>query len=338
MKLDWSTFRITILLYVIVAMLPLNYYFAKHSFESMRSDGDTMRELVVLNGAVQRAVLLKDGVKRQNVVKEIDAIFEQIASTFIMAPVNSEYISLFRTNESFDAMRDDWSALKKSLSDSGTASLLSEKLFDDINSFSKITKEMLEYKSEMTLDSLYISLVFTMLFIIALVFLIRLYIHRQIEKHAIHDSVTGLYNKKYYTEALQKAKLFSVRHHVPLSLIALSLKDYDEIEKKMNRHEFEEFLSAFARVLEAFFRQSDTISRIEPNCFVVLAEASPLEAIAKILERLERDLLELKVNGNSVIKIQIGYAVYDKESTQSVLDKAKEIMPEHEVIIEGRML
>ena len=338
MKLNWSVFRITVLLYIIVAMLPLNYYFAKHSFDSMQSDGSTMKQLVVLNGAVQRVVLLKEKQERQNVIDYIDRAFISIYSDFIMAPANAEYIELFRAQESFDAMKEAWTILKENLNDSDRAMFLSEKVFQEVNAFSKMTKDMLEYKSETMLDSLYVSLVVTMLFVLSLVFVIRFYIHLQIEKHAIHDSVTGLYNKKYYVEALQKAKLFSVRHHVPLSLIALSINNYDELKKSMNKREFEALLSSLSKILEEFFRQSDTISRIEPNCFVVLAEASPIEAIAKILERLEKDLSDLELNRNVIAKIQIGYAVYDKDSTQSVLDKAKEIMPEHEVVVAGRSL
>ena len=336
MRLDWSVFRITVLLYIIVAMLPLNYYFAKHSFDSMQSDGSTMRQLVVLNGAIQRVALSKGTIEGQDTTQEIDNTFERIYTDFIIAPVNAEYIELFRAQESFDAMKEVWLALKSNLDNPDVRIALSEKAFKEVNAFSKMTKEMLEYKSETMLDSLYLSLVVTMLFIIGLVFMIRFYIHIQIEKHAIHDSVTGLYNKKYYVEALQKAKLYSVRHDVPLSLIVLSLRNYDELKKSMSKKEFERVLHSIARILEAFFRQSDTISRIEPNCFVVLAEASPIEAIAKMLERLEKELLDLELNRNVTAKIQIGYAVYDKNSTQSVLDKAKEIMPEHEVMVAGR--
>jgi len=336
MKLDWSVFRITILLYIVVAMLPLNYYFAKHSFESMRSDGKTMRQLVVLNGAIQRVALLKEVDVRQSTVALIDTAFESIYRDFIMAPSNQEFIKLFRANESFDAMKTVWSELKEVLSDRDKVNALSAQAYKEVNSFSEMTKEMLEYKSETMMDLLYISLAMTMLFIIGLVFMIRFYIHRQIERHTIHDSVTGLYNKKYFVEAVQKAKLFSVRHHVPLSLIALSLKNYDELGKSLSKKEFEGVLNRFSRILEEFFRQSDTISRIEPNCFVVLAEASPIESIAKILERLKKELMELELNRNVVAKIEIGYAVYDKESPQSILDKAKENMSEHEVIVRGR--
>ena len=85
MKKDWSVFRITILLYVIVFILPFNYYVTKRSFESMQSDGATMNRLVYINGAIQRIVGLQDSPERTLLVKGIDASFQAIDQGFMQS-------------------------------------------------------------------------------------------------------------------------------------------------------------------------------------------------------------------------------------------------------------
>ncbi len=221
MKRDWSVFRITILLYAIVALLPLNYYFADRSFESMQSDGVTMNRLVYLNGTIQRVVGMEATATRAELVNEIESSFKVIDHDSLQATSNAEFVELFRANEGYDAMVEAWINLKMALEEQDIASGLGDQCWREVNSFSTMAEEMLTYKSETMLDRLYLSLIFTMLSVITLVFLIRLYIRIQIQKHAIHDHVTGLYNKKYYKEVLQKAKLLSTRQASPLSINTL---------------------------------------------------------------------------------------------------------------------
>ena len=76
MKRDWSVFRITILLYAIVVLLPLNYYFANQSFESMQGDSVTMNRLVYINGTVQRVIGLEDLSERERLINEIELSFK----------------------------------------------------------------------------------------------------------------------------------------------------------------------------------------------------------------------------------------------------------------------
>lgn len=326
MKKDWSLFRITVLLYIIVAMIPLNYYFAHRSFESIQVDSMTMQRLVLLNGAIQQAPGLTNESDIKNAVQEIDSLLDTIDRTCIQLPGNGEYIELFRAQESFNSVIKEWNALKAVLPDPDSVPALSERSMKAVNAFSEVTKDMYEYKSDNMLDILYFSLVVTMLFIVALIFAIRFYIHLQIRKHAIHDHITGLYNKKYFREALQKAKLFSVRHDMPLSIIALSFENYDRLKQELGKKAFETLLYDFANILKHFFRHSDTISRIEPNTFVIIVEAASVDLMQQILERLDKELLHADISSKSAVYVKQGYAGYDKESDHSVLDEAKERM------------
>lgn len=326
MKKDWSVFRITVILYVIVLLLPLNYYFANRSFQSMQNDGLTMKQLVYINGGIQRILTLPDSTERTALIKEIEVSLETIDKTFLQAPVNAEYVVLFRADEGFNAIKDAWGKLIRALPNHDLSQAPGDKCWKEVNSFSKTVKEMLAYKSASMLDNLYLSLIFTMLSVIALIFLIRLYIRMQIKRHAIHDHMTGLYNRKYFNEALQKTKLLSIRHDSPFSLLTISFDNYPLLAKTLGRKEMKIFLQEFAKQLDGFFRHSDTICRIEDNLFVVILPDATFENSEKLVKRLEADLSEHRFTLKTASDLHIGVAGYKKENAGSMLEEATAAM------------
>ena len=332
MKRDWSVFKITILLYAIVVLLPINYYFAVSSFSSMQNDGVTMNRLVYINGTIQRILLLDAGDTRNVLVEDVETAFKVINQKFLLAENNSEYVTLFRANESYDSMIQTWMNLKTNLNKKDISRRLGIECWREINTFSAITEEMLTYKGETMLDRLYLSLLFTMLAVIILVFSIRFYIQVQIKKHAIHDHVTGLYNKKYYNEVLQKSKLLATRQETALSLLVLSFEDYEKLITRTNKKEVTQFLQEFSTQFREFFRQSDTVCRIDNNTFVSITPEADLESVKKLALRLENRLHQHLFSFKFDIQVRIGVATYDKEGGTQLLEDAHDVMTESALV------
>ena len=228
-----------------------------------------------------------------------------------------------------------WIALKMAFEEKGSIGLFGDRCWKEVNSFAEMTGEMSQYKSETMLDRLYLSLIFTMLAVITLVFFIRLYIRIQIRKHAIRDDVTGLYNKKYYNEVLQKAKLLTVRQHKPLSLLVLSFDKYDELISSLNAKQLDLFLQEFSKQLREFFRQSDTICRIEDNCFVAISPDANLENAKNLALRLEKHLGLHQFQLNAKVNVRVGFASYRKDSGMTLLEEAQEVMKRNELVSLG---
>ena len=83
MKKDWSIFRITILLYAIVLLLPLSYYFAKQSFDNMQGDSITMNRLVFINGTIQRVIRMEDTKDRNDLVNEVEVSLSRVTQELL---------------------------------------------------------------------------------------------------------------------------------------------------------------------------------------------------------------------------------------------------------------
>ncbi len=332
MKKDWSAVRITLLLYFIVALMPLNYYFIKGSFKSMRNDAATMNHLVFVSGAVQTLTNEDDLSMKKRVIREISLSLEAIESGFINFPLNKEYVTLFRADEMFVLLKEAHQKLEKSIENNIEIKVTATEVSSEINSFSKTAQEMMLYKSEMTLNKLYISLALTMLLIIILIFIVRTYMRLQFNKHTIHDHVTGLYNKKYFESVLQNSKELAIRHNRPLSLLLLSINNYNELKESFNKVEFEEYLSKFGTVFSHFFRHSDTVCRIEESCFASIAPDASVVNIQKLSLRLEQELQSKLSDSKILPSIFIGVATCEDCGSLSILEEARKNMQNRSVV------
>lgn len=335
MKKDWSAIKITLLLYIIILFIPINYYFAKESFKSMRNDAATMNSLVFISGAVQTLPTEDDLNKKNALMKEIYSSLEAVENKFINFLPNKEYVTLFRAGEMFLLLKEAHKKLEKSIEDNTEIKTAANKMSSEINAFSKTAQEMMSYKIETALNKLYISLAFTMLLIIILIFIVRTYIRLQFFKHTIHDHVTGLYNKKYFDSVLQNSKELAIRHNRPLSLLLLSINNYDELKELLNRVDFEKSLKEFGTVFSHFFRHSDTVCRIEENCFASITPDASLTNIKKLALRLEQELQSKLTQNKIELQISIGITSCEDDSPCLILEEARKNMQNCSVIKMG---
>lgn len=324
MKNDWPTIRITALLYFIVILIPFNYYFAKQSFESKYNDAATMKELVFISGALQHLAHLGNIGGREQLINEIDTALKNVEQSFIKFPANLAYVELFRADENFHALQNAYTRMKITPIDTPTEERLSRNAFKELNGFAQTAEAMMNYKLEVILDKLFLSLLFTMISVVTLIFFVRLYIKLQLTKHSVHDHVTGLYNKKYFNHVLEHAQTLAKRQNRSLALLTLSITNYPELRASVKKKELETHLQAFATVFGHFFRQSDTVCRIEEECFATIAPDATLENILKVSKKLQHKLESALSSANVPMRIRIGVAVYEEQ--QPLLEAAKRNM------------
>lgn len=323
MKRDWSVIRITILLYLVAFLLPLNYYFAKQSFQSTKNDASTMKNIVFISGSVQHLSVLDEKIAQEVLIKDIDASFKYIDKSFINYPSNIEYIKLFRADESYHILTKTYNKLKDISIDKNVKKVLASEFLEEVNRFSRITQDMMNYKLGLVLNKLYISLASTMFVVIALIFLVRFYIKLQIKKHAVHDHVTGLYNRKYFDNILKHEEALSNRQKQPLSLLLLNITNYQELQSSFDSETVDKQIKEFARIFSSFFRHSDIVCRIEDSSFVAITPNVTLENEKIVLHRLKDELKLQEIDIDINLHITTGISVYDYSDTISLLEKAK---------------
>jgi len=124
------------------------------------------------------------------------------------------------------------------------------------------------------------------------------------ERSAVTDSLTGLYNRRFFAATFEREVRRGRRHGMMLSLIMLDLDGFKEINDEYGHLFGDLVLRRVARLVRRAIRESDTACRYGGEEFaVILPETDRLGAYA-VAERVRRGIgrsfLERPTGGRSV--------------------------------------
>lgn len=135
---------------------------------------------------------------------------------------------------------------------------------------------------------------------------------------AVTDSLTGLYNRHYLNEQLERVHPAAVRHRRPYALLALDLDGLKRINDTAGHAAGDAALVAFAQQLKQAVRADDVAVRTGGDEFVVLLpDAGVRDAIA-LAERLQA-LMGAAGGGNLVRAVSGGAVEWTLYSTPAAL-------------------
>jgi diguanylate cyclase (GGDEF)-like protein len=114
------------------------------------------------------------------------------------------------------------------------------------------------------------------------------FLHAEVEQLATHDPLTGLYNRRYFDEALKRV-IASWRRSLqadrrPVAAIMFDLDRFGDFNKQHGHQVGDEVLRTFASVLRNRFRDADLVARFGGEEFVVILEGATREAAVGIAE------------------------------------------------------
>lgn len=142
-----------------------------------------------------------------------------------------------------------------------------------------------------------------------------------------HDKLTGLYNRRFYEEAL--ARLDKTKT-LPYTIIIGDINGLKLINDSFGYDKGDELLKQTAHILKAGCRAKDIIARLSGDEFVILLpKTNSLEA-ARVLKRIYALALKEKT-GPIDISISFGYEtkIDEGENSLDIFKKAEDFMYEH---------
>jgi diguanylate cyclase (GGDEF)-like protein/putative nucleotidyltransferase with HDIG domain len=123
--------------------------------------------------------------------------------------------------------------------------------------------------------------------IIAVIFLVSRAFERT-ERQSLHDSLTGLPNRRYFHDILDRELIRSQRNSRPLSLINVDLDHFKAVNDEYGHSKGDEILKAFARVLKDQVRSIDLPVRYGGEEFLVLLPDTDKEGAVMVAEKIRR--------------------------------------------------
>lgn len=108
----------------------------------------------------------------------------------------------------------------------------------------------------------------------------------ELEEETRRDALTGVYNRAYLDQVLEREFENSSRHKWPLSIAFADLDNFKSINDKFGHQAGDRILQATARILRGNTRESDVIARYGGEEFVVVLPATDVGTAQAICERI----------------------------------------------------
>ncbi len=145
---------------------------------------------------------------------------------------------------------------------------------------------------------------------------------QEFHRQATVDPLTGLYNRRLAEQRLAAEAARSQRYGHPLTVLALDLNDFKQINDRYGHLAGDLVLRGFSERLNSAIRVSDAAARMGGDEFLVLLPECPPGHVQTILARLRP--LEIEYKGQKIpVSFSAGWVGYEQgETPQQFLERA----------------
>ncbi|MBI5137315.1 MAG: sensor domain-containing diguanylate cyclase [Nitrospirae bacterium] len=137
-----------------------------------------------------------------------------------------------------------------------------------------------------------------------------------LQKLAVTDPLTGLYNRRFFDMRLSEELRLAERHGLPLSMVLLDVDHFKQINDTHGHPVGDQVLKELARVLPVTLRQSDCMARFGGEEFVVLLPLTDLKGAMAKAEEIRLAVKELAVaTPKGVLRLSVSCGVAQVDGT-----------------------
>jgi diguanylate cyclase (GGDEF)-like protein/PAS domain S-box-containing protein len=141
----------------------------------------------------------------------------------------------------------------------------------------------------------------------------NLYLRETLQYQAIRDSLTGLFNRRYMAESLERELHRMERHQAPLSIVMLDIDYFKKINDQFGHAVGDVVLHTVGQFLLAHVRAEDIACRYGGEEFMLILPDSTLENTRRRAEQIREQTRDLVVVHNLVrlhFTVSIGIACF----------------------------
>ena len=131
-------------------------------------------------------------------------------------------------------------------------------------------------------------------------------IESELRYQSTHDSLTGIYNRAFFDEAMERMEL---EQQYPVSIIAADVDRLKRINDTQGHVMGDDLLYNVAQLLASVFRSDDVLARIGGDEFAILLPRTDPETVTRVVNRVQTIILEYnKSHPDQAIQLSIGYS------------------------------
>lgn len=139
-----------------------------------------------------------------------------------------------------------------------------------------------------------------------------------VERQAVTDAMTGLFNRRYFEEQLSKEIDRFQRFGHPFSFIIVDLDFLKKINDNLGHHVGDAAIIHIGNVIKRSVREIDTVGRFGGEEFVILLPETDLKWAKMVAERICAAIREKPVEGAGIVTGSVGVATFPNDAQDKV--------------------
>ena len=143
------------------------------------------------------------------------------------------------------------------------------------------------------------------------VFLVAADLAEKMRMLATSDVLTGIYNRRGFQDAAERALRNAQRQQQPLAVVVADIDNFKAINDRHGHDAGDRALRHFATRLERLVRRGDLVGRIGGEEFALLLVNTRARNAVEVVERIRRDIAAMPVEGASSISMTASFGITD---------------------------
>jgi diguanylate cyclase (GGDEF)-like protein/PAS domain S-box-containing protein len=149
--------------------------------------------------------------------------------------------------------------------------------------------------------------------------LASLRLRETLREQSIRDPLTGLFNRRFMQESLNRELLRSKRKKLPLSIVFLDLDHFKRFNDTFGHDAGDKVLRSVAETLKAHYRADDVVCRYGGEEFAIILPESTSEEAAKRSDGLREKIRQVRIRHEGKmldgITLSMGVAAYPEHAS-----------------------
>ncbi len=141
------------------------------------------------------------------------------------------------------------------------------------------------------------------------VFLVAADLAENMRMLATSDELTGIYNRRGFEDAAERAIRNAQRQRQPLAVVIADIDNFKAINDRHGHSAGDRALRHFASRLDRLVRRGDLIGRIGGEEFALLLVNTRAEDALDVVERIRRDIAAMPVEGANKVAMTASFGV-----------------------------
>lgn len=138
-----------------------------------------------------------------------------------------------------------------------------------------------------------------------------------LKRMAMHDYLTGLYNRHYLVEAASQKLSLACRHEFPISILLIDIDHFKSINDKFGHAVGDEVLKSVSKLMKKTCRGEDIVARIGGEEFVMVLDQCNVDNAEVKAEELRKQI-EILESNKIRVTVSIGVAALSNFSDKKV--------------------